>query len=265
MRTASERIELDDVMAVVADASALGLEALVDAAFAGRIADVEKEFAKASRRRHRRRSRSSAPRCARSSGCMRCGSTSRAARRRPPWSRGQHAIHFRRKPLVEAALKSWTSERLVKAMTMLGEASLEARLQSELSEAIARRALDHDREEARRSAVDYSPLDPADHLVELLERLVADLHLAALAAMRDRDREAERIGEPLLQRERVRVLLAARAARCGLAGRRGALLRHRLDLAHVQALRDDRLRQRFRIGLAEQRARMAGGELARRG
>ena len=32
---------------------------------------------------------------------------------------GQHAIHFRRKPLVEAALKSWTSDRLVKAMTML--------------------------------------------------------------------------------------------------------------------------------------------------
>ena len=56
-------------------------------------------------------------------------------------ARDQHAIHFRRKPLVEAALKSWTSDRLVKAMTMLGEASLEARLQSDLSEAIARRAL----------------------------------------------------------------------------------------------------------------------------
>src|SRR5690349_21225588 len=34
-----ERIELDDVMAVVADASALGLETLVDAAFAGRVVD----------------------------------------------------------------------------------------------------------------------------------------------------------------------------------------------------------------------------------
>ena len=40
-------VELDDVMAVVADASALALDALVDAAFAGRIADVEKEFSKA--------------------------------------------------------------------------------------------------------------------------------------------------------------------------------------------------------------------------
>src|SRR3954469_1609821 len=37
------RIEIDDVTAVVADASALGLDALVDAAFAGRLGDVEKE------------------------------------------------------------------------------------------------------------------------------------------------------------------------------------------------------------------------------
>src|SRR5258705_5962893 len=44
----SERIEIDDVMAVVADASALGLEALVDAAFAGKVIDLEREFAKAS-------------------------------------------------------------------------------------------------------------------------------------------------------------------------------------------------------------------------
>src|SRR3954464_10366679 len=43
----NERVELDDVMAVVADASALALDTLVDAAFAGRLADVEKEFSKA--------------------------------------------------------------------------------------------------------------------------------------------------------------------------------------------------------------------------
>src|ERR1043166_2455690 len=41
------RVELDDVMAVVADASALALDSLIDAAFAGNLADVEKEFSKA--------------------------------------------------------------------------------------------------------------------------------------------------------------------------------------------------------------------------
>src|SRR3954465_3421848 len=43
----NERVELDDVMAVVADASALALDTLIDAAFAGRLAEVEKEFSKA--------------------------------------------------------------------------------------------------------------------------------------------------------------------------------------------------------------------------
>ena len=136
----NERIELDDVMAVVADASALGLETLVDAAFAGRVVDVEKEFAKAS--------------IAGTSPVAIVGTALRQIERLHQLRldvesgtsasavvEGQHAIHFRRKPLVEAALKSWTSDRLVKAMTMLGEASLEARLQSDLSEAIARRAL----------------------------------------------------------------------------------------------------------------------------
>ena len=41
------RVELDDVMAVAADASALALDALIDAAFAGRTADVEFQYAKA--------------------------------------------------------------------------------------------------------------------------------------------------------------------------------------------------------------------------
>ena len=135
-----ERIELDDVIAVVADASALGLESLVDAAFAGRIVNVEKEFAKAS--------------VAGTSPVAIVGTALRQIERLHQLRldvesgtsasavvEGQHAIHFRRKPLVEAALKSWTSDRLVKAMTMLGEASLDARLQSDLSEAIARRAL----------------------------------------------------------------------------------------------------------------------------
>src|SRR5947199_411405 len=41
------RVELDDVRAVVADASALALDSLIDAAFAGNLTDVDKEFGKA--------------------------------------------------------------------------------------------------------------------------------------------------------------------------------------------------------------------------
>src|SRR2546428_1634210 len=41
------RVELDDVMAVVADASTLALDGLVDAAFAGRTTELEAQFGKA--------------------------------------------------------------------------------------------------------------------------------------------------------------------------------------------------------------------------
>src|SRR5712672_3174654 len=41
------RVELDDVVAVVADASMLALDGVIDAAFAGRTGDVEFQFAKA--------------------------------------------------------------------------------------------------------------------------------------------------------------------------------------------------------------------------
>ncbi|HMK78622.1 MAG TPA: DNA polymerase III subunit delta [Xanthobacteraceae bacterium] len=134
-------IEVDDVLAVVADASALGLDALLDAAFAGRLGEVEKEFAKTA--------------VAGTSAVTIIGAALRQIERlhvlRLEVESGtsasavveavQPAIHFRRKPLVEAALKSWTAERLLKAMAMLAEASLDARLESDLSETIAQRAL----------------------------------------------------------------------------------------------------------------------------
>ncbi|MEA2875925.1 MAG: polymerase subunit delta [Hyphomicrobiales bacterium] len=135
-----ERVEIDDVTAVVADASALALDSLVDAAFAGRLADVEKEFAKAA--------------IAGTNASAIVGAALRQIERlhalRLDVENGtsasavvesQPGIHFRRKPLIEAALKAWTSERLAKAMSMLAEASLDARKQSDLGETIAHRAL----------------------------------------------------------------------------------------------------------------------------
>jgi DNA polymerase-3 subunit delta len=136
-----ERIEIDDVIAVVADASALALDTLVDAAFAGRIAEVEKEFSKASiagtnpsaiiGAALRQIERLHALRLEVESG------TSASA----VIERVQPPLHFRRKPLIEAALKGWTSERLAKAMAMLAESSLDARRQSGLGETIAQRAM----------------------------------------------------------------------------------------------------------------------------
>jgi DNA polymerase-3 subunit delta len=136
-----DRIEIEDVVAVVGDASALGLDALVDAAFAGKLGDVEKETAKAS--------------VARTSAVAIIGAALRQTERLHLWRLEvesgtsastvlegvQPPIHFRRRPLVEAALKSWTAGRLVKAMAMLAEASLDARLEADLSQTIAQRAM----------------------------------------------------------------------------------------------------------------------------
>ena len=136
-----ERVELDDILAVVADASALGFDTLIDAAFAGDITDVEKEFSKAMiagtapvaivGAALRQIERLHALRLTVESGTSVSATVEQV----------QPAIHFRRKPLVEKALKIWTSERLAKAMAMLAQTSLDARVHSGLAETIAQRAM----------------------------------------------------------------------------------------------------------------------------
>ena len=136
------RVELGDVMAVAADASALALDALIDAAFAGKTADVEFQYAKA----HTAGTSASSILAAALRGVAslhRARLTIEGGR-----SVGEVAaemrVHFSRKPLVETALRGWTAARLARAMTQLAEAALEARRQharADVSEPIAQRAL----------------------------------------------------------------------------------------------------------------------------
>jgi DNA polymerase-3 subunit delta len=135
------RIELDDVMAVVADASALALDSLVDAAFAGNLVGLEKEFAKAM--------------VAGTNPSAIIGAAIRQAERLHVLSleiaggasvsdivgRPQSGIHFRRQDAFSKALRAWTPERIARALSMLAQASLDARKESDLGEAIANRAL----------------------------------------------------------------------------------------------------------------------------
>jgi DNA polymerase III subunit delta len=135
------RVELDDVMAVVADASTLALDGLVDAAFAGRTGELEAQFGKA-------RTAGTAPGTIVSAALRQVAQLHRA---RLAVEEGlsigeavegiQPFVHFSRKPLVESALKSWTSARLERAMTQLADASLEARRQPGVADIIAQRTL----------------------------------------------------------------------------------------------------------------------------
>jgi DNA polymerase-3 subunit delta len=50
-------------------------------------------------------------------------------------------VHFSREKLVGEALRAWSAPRLVRVMGQLADASLEARRNAPLAEAIAERAL----------------------------------------------------------------------------------------------------------------------------
>jgi DNA polymerase-3 subunit delta len=134
-----ERVGVEDVAAVVSDASALGIDDIVDAAFAGRPAELAAHLAKA-----------------RAAGTA-AGSIFFAAQRQlallHKWRVATEAgarfsldavqppVHFRRKGSIEAALKLWSAARLSVAMAELAEAVLQSRRNFQLADTIAERAL----------------------------------------------------------------------------------------------------------------------------
>jgi DNA polymerase-3 subunit delta len=136
-----DRVDVDDILAVVADASALALDGIVDAAFSGNAADTETLFAKAraggtiasvivgAALRHVAQLHRA--RLAIEAG----GSVSNASGTMSP------PVHFRRKATVESALNAWTASRLERVMAQLSEAVLETRRRPALSDAIGSRAL----------------------------------------------------------------------------------------------------------------------------
>src|SRR5512139_65032 len=134
-------ITLDDVMAVVADASELKLDPIVDGAFAGRPDIVESEFAKAM-----------------IAGTY-PGVIISAAQRQAAWLHksalavadgtpvtavldgGFPRLHFSRKAAVETALRNLSVARLTAIIEQLATAALDTRKQPALAAAIAQRAL----------------------------------------------------------------------------------------------------------------------------
>jgi DNA polymerase III subunit delta len=134
-------VTLDHVMAVVADASELKLDPIVDGAFAGKPELVESEFAKAM-----------------VAGTY-PGVIISAAQRQAAWlhksalaiaegtpaasllESGYPRVHFSRKPMVEVALRNFSPPRLVAIIDQLGTAALDMRKQPALASVIAQRTL----------------------------------------------------------------------------------------------------------------------------
>lgn len=134
-------VTLDHVMAVVADASELKIDPIVDGAFAGRPELVESEFAKAM-----------------VAGTY-PGVIIAAAQRQAAWLHksalsladgtplssllegGYPRLHFSRKAAVETALRNFNPARLVAIIDQLATAALDMRKQPSLAAAIAQRTL----------------------------------------------------------------------------------------------------------------------------
>jgi DNA polymerase III subunit delta len=134
-------VTLDDVMAVVSDASELKLDPIVDGAFAGKPELVESEFAKAM-------VAGSYP-----------GMIISAAQRQAAWlhksalavaegtpistllESGFPRLHFSRKSNVETALRNFSPARLAAIIDQLAIAALEMRKQTSLAAVIAQRVL----------------------------------------------------------------------------------------------------------------------------
>lgn len=136
-----KEIGLSDVTAVVADASQIALDGLLDAVFAGKTADADIEFGKA-------RASGSSPAAIVSAAIRQVANLHKmklaieggdslefAMKRAAP------PVHFTRERLVADALRAWTPVRLVRTMEQLAEASLEMRRNAPLAESIAQRIL----------------------------------------------------------------------------------------------------------------------------
>ncbi len=134
-------VSLDDVVAIVTDASGLALDPIVDSTFAGRAADVEILFAKAmaagtypgliimSAQRH-------AALLHKARLSIEEGRSELDA-----LDSGFPRLHFSRKTLVETALRNTSPERMARVMAQLADAAFDMRKQSSLAEVIAQRAL----------------------------------------------------------------------------------------------------------------------------
>jgi len=134
-------IKVEDVMAVVTDATVPALDAMIDAAFAGRANDVEINFNKV-----------------RSSGTSANTMAAAAVRQATALhrfriavdsgspiddviKRATPAVHFSRERAVRTALQTWSPGRLERLIGQLGDAMLEVRKNSDLAYLIIQRAL----------------------------------------------------------------------------------------------------------------------------
>ncbi len=135
-----QKVETEDVAAVVADSGEVGMDEAVDAAFGGRPADLAAAI--------RALRGAGSPPSAVVGAALRHGLQMHRLRGEVDAGRSarsvveaSYMIHFRRREAVERALQRWTGARLGEAVSRLAEAVAVSRRTAALGEAAAERAL----------------------------------------------------------------------------------------------------------------------------
>ncbi len=134
------RVELEDIRAVVSDASNLELDELVDAAFAGDPQELEIQLGKA-------RIAGTSPSTIMTTALRQVAQLHRAGLAIDNGATADEAANsvvpfgFARKEAIARILRMWSSARLLRVMAQLAEAALEVRRQSGMAAVIAHRAL----------------------------------------------------------------------------------------------------------------------------
>jgi len=134
------RVELEDIRAVVSDASKLEVDELVDAAFAGDANELEIQLGKA-------RIAGTSAGTIMTTALRQVGQLHRARlavdNGAPPDEAAKTVapFGFSRQNAIARMLRVWTSARLLRAMAQLADAALETRRQSDMAAVIAHRAL----------------------------------------------------------------------------------------------------------------------------
>jgi DNA polymerase-3 subunit delta len=130
-------VTVDDVIAVVGDASGPAVDDLVDAAFAGKPREVETHFARAT-------AAATAPGTMIAAASRHCAGLHKmrlAVESGESITEVTDRIFFRRKPSYETALKAWSAARLAQVLIDLGQAAFLVRQNAPLAAAHARAGL----------------------------------------------------------------------------------------------------------------------------
>jgi DNA polymerase-3 subunit delta len=134
-----KRIDVQEVMAVVADATNPAMDSLIDAAFAGAANDVEVNFPKVQS--------SGTAATAIAGALVRQAATLHMLRLAVESGAlvddvlKRQGVHFSRAKAVAAALQAWTPRRLERLIVQLGDISLEVRRNAKLAYPAVERAL----------------------------------------------------------------------------------------------------------------------------